>query len=106
LLLWYSTESGSFRGQFLLGLCSLPIVLPGLIRMWRWAVEGSMLGVICGIVVSYFILLHMATGPLNRYMLPIYPLLCLAASSWALDLIGARSRVGLLQAERLAEIQH
>jgi 4-amino-4-deoxy-L-arabinose transferase-like glycosyltransferase len=94
LWLWLSTETGTFRGQLLLALCSLPIVLPGLVQVWRWAIAGTSFGMVIAIICAYFIVLHMATVPLNRYMLPIYPLLTLGASAWFVDLV--RTRFGAL----------
>jgi len=90
LLLWFSTESGSFRGQLILALCSLPIVVPGLFQMWRWALAGTPFGAVLAVICGYFIVLHVATGPLNRYMLPVYPFLCLAASTWFLRFVDLR----------------
>ncbi len=98
LLLWFSTESGTFRGQLFLGLCSLPIVLAGLVQLWKWVVAGTTLGMVIGIVCGYFALLHIATLPLNRYMLPVYPLLILGASSWFVDWV-VRIRFGTFHSQ-------
>jgi len=90
LLLWFSTESGTFKGQFFLALCSLPIVLPGLVQVWRWMVTGTAFGTVVAIICGYFAALHVATLALNRYMLPIYPLLILGAAAWIVGLVGTR----------------
>jgi 4-amino-4-deoxy-L-arabinose transferase-like glycosyltransferase len=84
LRLWYSTESGGLNGQLILGLCSLPIVLPGLWHLSRGSEVRSQLSIASGIVVLYFILLSSAIDPINRYVLPIYPILSLAGCDWLL----------------------
>jgi 4-amino-4-deoxy-L-arabinose transferase-like glycosyltransferase len=90
--LWYSTESGGWKGQLLIGLCSLPVVLPGLWRLARWVRRGSDFALVCGVITVYFIGLHLVTGPLNRYMVPMYPILLLAACDWWLDLWSSQSK--------------
>ena len=90
LLLWYSTESGGFNGQLLLGLCALPVVVPGLWQLWKW--NGTPIATLLASVLVYFILLHVATLPLNRYMLPVYPILLLGASEWWMSLIQRHTR--------------
>jgi 4-amino-4-deoxy-L-arabinose transferase-like glycosyltransferase len=92
-LLWYSTETGTFKGELMLALCSLPFVVPGLWQLWRWNRAPSDFTVVCGLVVIYFIFLHVATGPLNRYMLPVYPILILAACDWWITRLTGASRV-------------
>ena len=103
LLLWFSTESGALRGQLLLALCSLPIVLPGLVQVVRWARAGMTFGTVVAIICAYFIVLHIATAPLNRYMLPIYPLLILGASTWFLSLLEVR--LGSRHSELLRRVE-
>ena len=79
VLLWCSTEGGSAGAQLVLALCSLPIVVPGMRRLWVWNRVPTDFTLVCGAVAIYFILLHVTTLPLNRYMLPLYPILTLAA---------------------------
>jgi Dolichyl-phosphate-mannose-protein mannosyltransferase len=85
-LLWYATESGGWKGELLLALCSLPIVVPGLWRLAAWARVNSDFALVCSLITFYFIALHMVTGPLNRYMVPMYPILILPACDWWLGI--------------------
>jgi len=103
LWLWFSTESGTFRGQLILALCSLPFVLPGLVQVVRWARTRTTFGIVVAIICAYFIALHIATGPLNRYMLPIYPLLILGASTWFVSFVEAR--LGSRHSELLRRVE-
>jgi hypothetical protein len=86
LRLWYATETARLRTHVVLALCSLPVVLPGFLQLWSWKAKTPFTLTLT-MIVAYFVLLHIITGPLNRYMLPVYPFLLLAASTWWVDLL-------------------
>jgi hypothetical protein len=88
LRLWYATEFGRFRSDLILGLCSLPFVLPGVWQLWKWGRMKSPVAMAGAITIGYFILLYWVVIPINRYMLPVYPILFLAASEWWLRRLG------------------
>jgi len=75
--LWYSTESGNNHIVILLvNLLIYPLALIGALAVWK---ERNPFGLLLLGVVIYFSLLHWATLPLFRYILPIMPIiLCLA----------------------------
>lgn len=75
--LWYSTESGNNEIVILLiNLLIYPLALIGAVAVWK---EQNSFGLLLVGVVIYFALLHWATLPLFRYLLPVMPIiLCLA----------------------------
>ncbi|HRB81211.1 MAG TPA: glycosyltransferase family 39 protein [Nitrospira sp.] len=75
--LWYSTESGNNETVILLvNLFIYPLALVGAVAVWK---ERNPFGLLLFGVVIYFALLHWATLPLFRYILPVMPIiLCLA----------------------------
>ncbi len=75
--LWYSTESGNNQTVILLvNLFIYPLALVGAVAVWK---ERNPFGLLLFGVVIYFALLHWATLPLFRYILPVMPIiLCLA----------------------------
>ena len=83
LRLWYATESGGIRVEAMLALCSVPIVVPAFIQLWK--IRGSRIAVVVILPTFYLVVLHMVTLPLNRYMLPAYALLMVPASQWWLE---------------------
>ncbi len=78
--LWYATDMAKFKMQLALGLCSLAVVPLGLRQICRWWATRRRLLFVFGGVVLYFIGMHMVLLPLQRYTLPIYPILILAAA--------------------------
>ncbi len=75
--LWYSTESGNNHTVILLvNLFIYPLALVGVVSVWK---ERNRFGLLLLSLVIYFALLHWATLPLFRYILPVMPIiLCLA----------------------------
>jgi 4-amino-4-deoxy-L-arabinose transferase-like glycosyltransferase len=63
-------------------LFSLPVVPLGLWRVWRWRKTNRVFFLVVGGVLVYFIGMHIVLLPLERYVIPIYPLLILASSQW------------------------
>jgi len=89
LRLWYATESGGTRVQAMLALCSVPIVIPAFIQLWR--LRRSRIAAFVFWSTLYFVALHIVTLPLNRYMLPVYALLMIPACQWWLEVaLGVR----------------
>jgi 4-amino-4-deoxy-L-arabinose transferase-like glycosyltransferase len=84
LRLWYATESAGWKGQLVLGLCSLLLAVPGFWQLWKWGPRRSQLAWAGTITIVYFILLYWVVIPINRYMVPVYPILALAAADWCL----------------------
>ena len=81
--LWYGTESGALKQQSFLGLFSIFIVPLVLWQIWRWRKLQPQLAALTGVVVLYFVVLHVVTLPQYRYIHPIYPLLLLGTSQFA-----------------------
>jgi 4-amino-4-deoxy-L-arabinose transferase-like glycosyltransferase len=79
LRLWYATDTATWREQMILALCSLPVVPLGLLQVWRWRKANKLFFLIMGGVLLYFIAMHFVLLPLLRYMIPVYPILILAA---------------------------
>lgn len=73
--LWFATESGGIMQQLLLGLCSLVSVPLALYQVGRWLAAKSTGGSAIFIVLTYFILLHVVTLPLFRYIFPVFPII-------------------------------
>jgi hypothetical protein len=90
LRLWYATDTGTGREQLVLALCSLPVVPMGLLQVWRWRKANKPFFLTMGGVLLYFIAMHLALLPLLRYMLPIYPILILAASQLVCEALSHR----------------
>jgi 4-amino-4-deoxy-L-arabinose transferase-like glycosyltransferase len=84
LRLWYATESAGWKGQFVLGFCSLLLAVPGFWQLWKWDPRRSQLAWAGAITIVYFSLLYWVAIPINRYMVPVYPILALAAADWCL----------------------
>jgi hypothetical protein len=82
LRLWYATDTARLPAQVALGLFSLPVVPLGLWRVWRWRKTNRVFFLVVGGVLVYFIGMHIVLLPLERYVIPIYPLLILASSQW------------------------
>jgi 4-amino-4-deoxy-L-arabinose transferase-like glycosyltransferase len=80
LRLWYGSESGNFREQFVLGIVSLCVVPLGLWKVYQWRKTSSTAAAMIGGTILYFILLHWISLPEYRYVHPIMPLLVLAAA--------------------------
>lgn len=82
LRLWYATDTATMKPQVGLALCSLPFVSLGLWQVWRWRKAHRLFFLVGGGVLVYFIGMHVVLLPLLRYMIPVYPILILAASHW------------------------
>jgi 4-amino-4-deoxy-L-arabinose transferase-like glycosyltransferase len=80
LRVWYGTETGRFRQQFMLGLVSLCVVPLGLWRVFLWMKSSPAAGALIAGTLVYFFLLHWISLPEYRYVHPIMPLLVLAAA--------------------------
>jgi 4-amino-4-deoxy-L-arabinose transferase-like glycosyltransferase len=80
LRLWYATDTATWREEIILALCSLLVVPLGLLQIWGWRKDNRLFFLIMGGVLLYFIAMHFVLLPLLRYMIPIYPILILAAS--------------------------
>ena len=78
--LWYAMETGIFYKQLILGICSLLIVPIGIVQMWFWRRSHPRLSMVLSLSLLYFIILHLISMPLFRYMIPLYPLLIFSAS--------------------------
>jgi len=76
---WYGTESGNFRQQMALGLCSLLILPAGLWQLWKWRVSHDGMCYVLLTALGYIVLMHVATLPEARYTFPIMPVLILGA---------------------------
>jgi hypothetical protein len=71
--LWYATESGN-NERIILGINSIIYAL-ALIGLWLSWTRGSRYLYMVGPIILYFVLLHWATLPLFRYILPVMPLI-------------------------------
>ena len=80
LRLWYATESGGRTQQLILGLGSLAIVPLGFWGAWKLACEKPSIARAFSWIVAYFVLVHVITLPLYRYIHPVVPLILLTAS--------------------------
>jgi 4-amino-4-deoxy-L-arabinose transferase-like glycosyltransferase len=78
--LWYARETGGFYTQLMLGICSLLVVTIGIAQIWFWRRGHPLLSIVLSLSILYFIILHLITMPLFRYMIPLYPLLIFSAS--------------------------
>ena len=78
--LWYGVESGTILRQIALGICSLIVVPPAVLQIWRWRRYQPELSFVLALVLVYFIGIHVIGYPEFRYMVPIFPLLIFAAS--------------------------
>jgi 4-amino-4-deoxy-L-arabinose transferase-like glycosyltransferase len=78
--LWYGIETGVYSKQVMLGICSLLVVPIGIFQIWCWRRDHLYLSVILGIVLLYFMGLHLVSNAELRYMIPIYPFLIFSAS--------------------------
>jgi 4-amino-4-deoxy-L-arabinose transferase-like glycosyltransferase len=78
--LWYAMETGVFYKQLILGICSLLVVPIGIVQMWFWRRGHLRLSMVLSLSLLYFIILHLISMPLFRYMIPLYPLLIFSAS--------------------------
>ena len=78
--LWYAMETGVFYKQLILGICSLLVVPIGIAQIWFWRRGHPHLSIVLSLSLLYFIILHLITMPLFRYMMPLYPLLIFSAS--------------------------
>jgi 4-amino-4-deoxy-L-arabinose transferase-like glycosyltransferase len=84
--IWYATESGNFRTELVLALCSLVIVPAAIIQLWNWRRIRAVSALLIPMLL-YFIGCDMITAPIARYMFPIYTILILAAASFSSGLI-------------------
>jgi 4-amino-4-deoxy-L-arabinose transferase-like glycosyltransferase len=80
LRLWYATESGGLSQQLVLGAASFAIAPLGLLGVWNWVGEDPVIGYLFGAIIAYFVLVHVVTLPMYRYIHPVLPLIMLAAS--------------------------
>jgi 4-amino-4-deoxy-L-arabinose transferase-like glycosyltransferase len=78
--LWYAMETGVFYKQLILGICSLLVVPIGIVQIWFWRKDHPRLSIVLSLALLYFIILHVISMPLFRYMIPLYPLLIFSAS--------------------------
>jgi 4-amino-4-deoxy-L-arabinose transferase-like glycosyltransferase len=91
LRLWYAGESG--RNDAIILSVNLPIylfALAGLVLAWR---RKMLLGWVPFSIVAYFILVHWASLPLFRYLMPIMPYLIGFA---AFTIISILEKAGIL----------
>jgi len=78
--LWYGMETGIFYKQLILGICSLLVVPIGIFQIWFWRRDHLHLSMILSLLLLYFVILHLISLPLLRYMIPLYPFLIFSAS--------------------------
>jgi 4-amino-4-deoxy-L-arabinose transferase-like glycosyltransferase len=83
--LWFSTESGGMKTQFALGILSavfLPFACAGFYLTWN---KNRQLAAMLLAVVAYFVILHVITVSIYRYVFPVFPFLVLSACfSWVM----------------------
>jgi 4-amino-4-deoxy-L-arabinose transferase-like glycosyltransferase len=78
--LWYGMETGVFYKELILGICSLLVVPIGIFQIWFWRRDHLHLSMILSLLLLYFIILHLISLPLLRYMIPLYPFMIFSAS--------------------------
>jgi hypothetical protein len=83
--LWSATETAELPTELILGFCSVPVVPFGLWQVWQWRKTNRAMFLILGGVLAYFIVMHLVLLSMIRYVIPIYPLLIFASSSWFCD---------------------
>jgi len=86
--IWYANESGAVRSEIGMGLCSLILVPLGAWQLWRWRNAQRDLALMAGVLILYFLGIHLVLFPEFRYVLPIFPWLILgwsqAVTAWLL----------------------
>jgi len=90
--LWYGTESG--RNEWLMLTLNLPLYLFGLLGLWRFRQTHTDAAALLGVLLAYFIAIHVAVFAYFRYLVPVMPyVLLLAADGAVLALERVRGRV-------------
>jgi 4-amino-4-deoxy-L-arabinose transferase-like glycosyltransferase len=89
--LWYGMETGIFYKQLILGLCSLLVVPIAIFQIWFWRRDRLHLSMVLGILLMYFIALHVVGYPQFRYMISIFPFLIFSASHQYIKLLNVAS---------------
>ena len=90
--LWYGTESG--RNQWIMLALNLPLYLFGLLGLWRFRQTHTDAAALLGVLLAYFIAIHVAVFAYFRYLVPVMPyVLLLAADGAVLALERVRGRV-------------
>jgi len=93
--MWFLTESGNLREEAVLSLCSLVVVPLGFWGLWTWWLTGEAQRILV-ITVAFWIGIHLLVVPVARYMVPVLPVILLAACIRVETLL---SRKGLLPDE-------
>jgi len=78
--MWYLVESGNRRSEIVLFLCALVMLPLGLLELATWFKPADQARFFCALTVTYWILIHSLIVPLTRYMVPVFPVIILAAT--------------------------